>query len=289
MKYNKNLAFLIFAVLIGISIFYSFYFTPLTISDTDPSTYVVISIIMLPIFAFLFIKNDIKIDVKKRDIIYGVFFFLIAVFLTIILNFYFSYSFLSYRVDLIIFPFMIFSIFSLLFGIKNLKKIIPIVIYVILSSSLIMLFLILQNQTFTIINTKIVYSIVSIFFKNATYLPPITILANNYHIGIGESCVGLGILLAIMFLIAPIAYFYNGSLKKKILWFIFGVVIVLLLNIFRMSLIALIWIFYGPTQALSIFHSFAGIFIFYISIILILILSSKLPDDLDNKGEIYTP
>lgn len=288
MKYNKNIAVLIFAVLIGLSIAYSFYFTSSVISDIDPTTYVIIPIIMLPIFAFFYIKDNISISIKKRDLLFGIVFFILGIITTIFMSVYFSFEFLSYRLDLFILPFIILSLVSLLFGIKNLKRFIPLVLYSILASPVFIIILIGQNAAFAAVNTQIVYTIISFFVKGVSYLSPITILANGYRIGIGEGCVGLGILIAILFLLAPIAYFYNGKIKNKIIWILSGFFIILLLNIFRMILIALIWIFYGPTQALSIFHEFAGILIFYISIIIILLISYKfnltLPNLNKNRG-----
>ena len=276
MRYNKRIAVLIFAVLLGLSLAYSFYFTQPNISDIDPSTYIIIPIIMLPVFALFYIKENIKdIDIGKKDILFGLIFFIVSILTTSILRVWLSYLFLTYRIDIIIFPLMILSLISLIFGVKNIKKFIPIILYSILASPLIIIFLINQNAVFTVINTEIVYSVVKIFVGSATYLAPITILANGYRIGIGESCVGLGIIISIIFLLVPVAYFYNGKLKNKILWVISGVVIILILNIFRMTLIALDWIFNGPTGALSIFHEFAGILIFYIAIIITLLISQK--------------
>ncbi len=276
MRYNKRIAVLIFAVLLGLSLAYSFYFTQPNISDIDPSTYIIIPIVMLPIFAFFYIKENIKdIYIDKKDILFGLVFFILSILTTAVLRVQLSYLFLTYRLDMIIFPLMILSLVSLIFGIKNIKKFMPIILYSILASPLIIIFLINQNTIFTIINTEIVYAIIKIFVSSATYFAPITILANGYRIGIGESCVGLGIIISIIFLLVPIAYFYNGKLKNKILWIISGVIIILLLNIFRMTLIALEWIFNGPTGALSIFHEFAGILTFYIAIIITLLISQR--------------
>lgn len=269
------MSFLLFAVLIAISIMYMLSFTNLTITDTDPSTYVIIPIIMLPIFGFFYIKKNIKIEIKHKDIIFGVFLFIISILLSFYLKIFLSFMFFTYRIDLIILPLILMSLISLLFGIKNIKKFYLLFLYSIFASPIFFLLILQQNILFTIINTKIVYGILSIFFKGITYSAPITIIANGYHIGIGESCVGLGLLIAIIFLLIPVAYFYEGKISKKILWISFGVVLMLLLNILRMSFIAFDWILSGPTNALSLFHEFAGIILFYISIIIVRLLQRK--------------
>ncbi len=276
MRYNKRIAVLIFAVLLGLSLAYSFYFTQPNISDIDPFTYIIIPIIMLPVFALFYIKENINdINIGKKEILFGFIFFIVSILTISIIRVQLSYLFLTYRIDMIIFPLMILSLISLIFGINNIKKFIPLILYSVLASPLIIIFLINQNAVFTTINTEIVYSIVKIFVSSAAYVAPITILANGYRIGIGESCVGLGIIISIIFLLIPVAYFYSGKLKNKILWIISGVVTILALNILRMTLIALEWIFNGPTNALSIFHEFAGILIFYVAIIITLLISQK--------------
>ncbi len=269
------MSFILFAVLIAISILYMLSFTNLTITDTDPSTYVIIPIIMLPIFGFFYIKKNIKIDIKRNDVIFGVSLFVISILLSLYLRIFLSFMFFTYRIDLIILPLILISLISLLFGIKNIKKFYFLFLYSIFASPLLLIVILKQNILFTIINTKIVYGILSVFFKGIVYSAPITIIANGYHIGIGESCVGLGLLIAIAFLLIPVAFFYDGKIKKKIFWIVFGVLLMLLLNIFRMSFIAFDWILNGPTSALSLFHEFAGIILFYISIIIVLLLQGK--------------
>ncbi len=275
LKYNKTINFLFFAVLIAVSILYMLSFTNLTITDTDPSTYVIIPIIMLPIFGFFYIKKNIIINITKRDVIFGVILFIISILLSFYLRVFLSFLFFTYRIDLIILPLILISLISLIFGIKNIKKFYLLFLYSIFASPLFLIWILQQNILFTIINTKIVCFILSIFLKGISYSAPITIIANGYHIGIGESCVGLGLLIAIVFLLIPVAFFYDGKIKKKIEWIVFGVVLMLLLNIFRMTFIAFDWILSGPTSALSIFHEFAGIILFYLSVIIVLLLQGK--------------
>ncbi|MGC8479730.1 MAG: exosortase/archaeosortase family protein [Candidatus Micrarchaeia archaeon] len=275
MKYNKNLAFVLFAIFIALSILYNITLTNSRISDTNPSTYVIIPILMLPIFGFFYIKKNIKINVKKIDIISSIVLFLLLIIITFYMRVYLSYLFLAYRIDLILLPLLLVVFVTLLFGIKNIKKFYILYLYSIFTSPFVLSFLINLNSLFTILNTKLVYYILSISIKGIVYSAPITIIANGYRIGIGESCVGLGLLIAIIFLLLPVAFFFNGKNKKKIFWIVFGVFTLLLINIIRMTFIALEWILNGPTSGLLLFHEFAGIFLFYLSIIIVLLLAGK--------------
>ena len=75
----------------------SFYITPAGISDTDPSTYVVVPILMLPLFVLFTFKSEMEPKVKRKDILIGIALFAIFLSLTVVLRILFSFYFISFR------------------------------------------------------------------------------------------------------------------------------------------------------------------------------------------------
>lgn len=273
MRYGKGVAIVLFMILVLIVIANSFYVTPFTISDTDPSTYVIVPILMLPLFSFFLIKEHLEPDVHKKDIILGLVLFLIFLITTVYLRIQFSYLFISYRIDILILPLVIASFAILLFGTKNIKVFRWLIVYTILASPLLMLPIINLNQSFTALNSIFVYSLVKPFVPGASYFPPTTITANGYPLGIGERCVGIGVLISLVLFLLPVAYLYNGKRAKKTLWIVSGILLLLIFNIIRMTLIAVLWFDYGQSSGLAVFHLFAGILLFYISIIIMVLVT----------------
>lgn len=275
MQYNKRSAIILFTILIVAAISTSFYITSLTISDTDPSGYLIVPLLMLPLFAIFLSKNEIESEISKRDIVFGAILFLLLVAITAFLRFELSYLFLGYRIDMLLFPILIASFVFLLFGSKNIGKFKLIMLYSLLASPLLLTPIIEANQGFAQLNSIVIYSIAKIAIPKLVYIPPITIAANGYQIGIGQACVSVGILIAIFLFLVPIAYLYEGKVSKKILWVASGVLLLFLLNIARMLAIALAWFSYGPTNGIQLIHLFAGILLFYLGIIVIILVSGR--------------
>ncbi len=275
MRYERRVGIVLFAALIAIAVSSSFYITSFTISDSDPSTYVVVPLLMLPLFALFMLKERIGIDVKGKDLAIGLLAFLLLIVLTVYSRFVLSYLFLSYRVDMLLFPMLVVSLASLLFGARSLRKFTAIAIYALLASSLLMFPFIAGNQNFAVFNTVLIYNAAKGFIHGLSYLPPITIAANGHQIGIGQACVGVGILIAVVLFLLPVAYLYEGSIKSKVLWVFSGFALLLVLNVLRMLSIATLWLAYGPNNALLEVHLFAGVLLFYISIMAMILIAGR--------------
>ena len=275
MRYNKRLGIALFAVLVAVAVISSFFITPLSVSDSDPSTYVVVPLLMLPLFAVFMAKERMRPDVRRRDLVLGVLLFAALVLLTAALRFELSYLFLGYRIDMLLFPLLLLSIASLLFGGANLRKFKYMAVYSLLASSLLMAPFIESNQGFAVFNTIAIYSVAKAFIHNLTYIAPITLSAGGYQIGIGQTCVGVGVLIGIVLFLLPVAYLYEGSRARKALWLASGFALLLVLNMLRMLSIALVWLTGGPSNALLEVHVFAGILLFYLTIIVMMLLSGR--------------
>lgn len=275
MGYSKNHAIILLAVFVSVLISTSFFITQLTVSDSDPSTYVIVPIIMMPLFALLMHKNRMEIRITRRDIIAGTAAFALFAIVTVYLRMVIGYIFLSYRIDMLLFPLAMMSIVTLLFGLRNANRFKALMIYPLLASPLVLMPLLGLNSGFAVASTIAIASIAGHIFSNLSYVAPITISANGYSIGIGESCIGIGILVSTVLFLIPLAYYYEGRALKKALWILSGFFLMLVLNMVRMLAITLAWFYYGPNNATIAVHVFAGVILFYFTIALMILLAKR--------------
>lgn len=247
--------------------------TSLSISDTDPSTYVIAPMLMIVPFAVFMYKEGIIPQAKKRDISYGIALFLIFLLLSMYLQYNFPTQFENLKLSMLLFPIAIASFVTILFGLRNVKKFWSIMLYSIFASSIILTPLFSLNSQFASLNTQIIYTVLHSLYQNVTYLAPITIDFNGSLIGIGEACAGIGAIIAVVMFLAPVAYLYDGKLKNKTYWLTSSVILLFVLNLLRMSSITVLWIHYGLAATASFIHLFAGILVFYISIITMILIA----------------
>ncbi|MDE1851727.1 MAG: exosortase/archaeosortase family protein [Candidatus Micrarchaeota archaeon] len=275
MGYSKNHAIILLAILVAVLVSTSLFITPLTISDSDPSTYIIVPIIMLPLFALLMHKNRLEIRITRTDIAAGAAVFMLFAAVTVYLRMVLQYLFLSYRIDMLLFPLAIMSVVILLFGIRNANRFKALIIYPLLASPLVLMPVLRLNSEFAITSTVAIASVARLFFHGLSYIAPITISANGYSIGIGESCIGIGILISTILFMLPLAYYYDGKLHRKMLWVLSGFALMLAFNMVRMLAITLAWFYYGPNNATIAVHIFAGVILFYIAIALMILLARR--------------
>ncbi len=275
MKDSSTRSIILLAFLIALALSTSLYITQQSISDTDPTTYVIVPILMLPLFTLFMLKRRVVPSVSRKDLAAGILLFgaFLAVFAY--LRVYLSYLFLSYRIDMLLFPVFMAALISVLFGFKNIRHFSPLLVYALLASPVLTPSLLSLNKGFAIANTLIVYGMVKVFVPSAIYSAPITIKAGSYSVGIGETCAGIGVLIAILLFMGPLAYLYNGRKARKWMWLLSGLLLLLLFNLARMAGIAAEWMASGPGSALFVVHLFAGVVLFYISIILMVLLAGR--------------
>ncbi len=275
MRYDGRLGIVVFAVVIALAMASALYITPLSISDSDPSTYAIVVVLMLPLFALFVGKRRLDAAAGPLDIAAGLLALGLLAALTLFMRFEFSYLFVSYRLDMLLFPLFIAAEALMLFGRRNLRRFAPIAVYSALGSSLVMLPFIEANQGFAVLNTRLVYSIAKVFIHNIAYSAPVTIVANGYRLGVGQTCVGVGVLIGIVLFLLPIAYLYEGSLARKAAWVGSALALLFALNLARMAAITVAWIEYGPSSAIFEIHLVAGILLFYLSIIIAVLAAGR--------------
>ena len=245
------------------------------ISDTDPSTYLIIPLLMLPVFFIFKLKEKILPEVKGNDIAIGVILSVIGILLTAYAKLALSFEFSAFGIGFLFLPIFVAAFSILAFGTKNLKKFRSIITYSVFASPVVLLPVLMQNQAFTSANSTIVYWIEKLFIPALKFSPPITITLNNASIGIGQSCVGLGAILGLLFMLVPVAYFYNGTNRDRLKWIASGIILLLIFNIARMSAITALWFTSGPSQTLLTIHLFVGVLLFYLTLVMMLLAAGR--------------
>jgi len=274
--FSKNkLGIYFFVLAIIIALVNPFLITSPNIDNADPSSYIIVPIVMLPLLAAFVFKKKIVPKMENRDIVAGVAVFFVFALLVLMLQLYLPYYFLGYRLDMLIFPIAIASFAIILFGIENLKHFRALLAYPILASPLLFAYLLGLNSGFAQANTIFVYGIMHLFSSSITYLPPFSISTGSYAIGIGTACAGIAVFLAMVLFLIPVAYLLEGKLVRKAYWVASGFLLLLLLNFLRMSAIAAVWLTYGPNSATSFVHGFAGILLFYVAVIAIVLAAKR--------------
>ncbi len=272
-KIGRSKSIIIFAVLIAVIIAASVSITQYNISDTDPSTYVIIPMLMLPVFAIFMLKDkSILPNVDRNDMLIGAVLF--AAFILLEMNSFASFggAFFSYRIDMLLLPIAIIALAIMLFGMKNLDKFAPIAIYSVFASPVLLLPIIEMNLGFASANTFAIYLASKLVFHGISFSSPITLYFNNSGISIGNACIGIGAIIGLVVFLIPVAYFLKGRIFRKIVWILSALALLLVLNFVRMLLISIDWFLYGPNSTISQLHSFIGQLMFY-GIIVVMLLA----------------
>lgn len=277
MKFGRGFGLVAFTVMLVALLFFSVNVTPGYVSDTDASSYVIVPMLMLILFGVFMFKHsdEIEPNVDSQSIVAGSALFIIFLCAIISLSAYLGPLFMSYRMDMLLMPLAIVALALLLFGRGSLKWFAGIALYALLASPLMLLPFVNMNLNFATLNSMGIYYVVGMFFHSTSFQSPITIAYDGYQISIGNSCVGIGAIMALALLLVPIAYFTDGKPKQKALWIASGLVLMLVLNFLRMLAITVMWFAYGPNQSLLDIHALAGEAIFYAVVLVMLLIAGR--------------
>ncbi len=274
-KRAKILGIAIIFVAFLITAFGSLAVTNLSILDTDASTYVIVVMLMLFVFICFSAKEDLNFEYKKRNILYSALVFLIYLLLLSYLRVTLSSAFLSYRIDALLLPLPLFSFIMLVFGTSGAKRLWPLIIYAAFASPLILMPLLNLNSAFASLNAVFVYDLIKGIGVPVSKVGLTISSVVGSGITISTTCVSIGTFVAFIMFLLPLAYLYEGEPKDKIYWVLSGVILILFLNLVRMVSISLVWVFFGISNAVNIFHAFAGQLLFYIAIIIMVLIAYK--------------
>jgi exosortase/archaeosortase family protein len=263
-----------------------------SILDTDPSTYVIVVMLMAFALIVFSIKERLKLNKNRNDFILGAIIFIAYILLLSYVRVAMSFAFSSFGIDALLISLPIISFVIILFGRDGAKKLWPIAMYYMFASPLLLMPLLLQNGSFARINAEFVYYSLKALGVPVS-LNGITIASQaSTSISIASTCAPLGTFVALIMFLLPVAYLYNGRRSRKALWITSGVALMLLFNFIRMFGIAYAWSYYGINQAISTFHIFAGQILFYAAIIIMLLITGryglKIPTG-DRRGKRKVP
>jgi exosortase/archaeosortase family protein len=247
----------------------------LSVLDTDPSTYVIVVMLMLFIFMLFSLKEDLKFEFRPRNVAYSVAIFAAYLLILSYLRVAMSFSFMSYRVDALLFPLLLAAMVTALFGLDGVRKTKYMIIYAVFASPLLLLPLFSLNNAFAHANAALVYGVLKAAGVPVTSSGLIISVGTVSSVTVSTTCVSLGIFAAFVMFMLPVAYLYEGRARSKVLWVVSGCALMLALNVLRMSGLSLIWAYYGISAAVNTLHAFAGQVLFYIGIIAMVLLAYK--------------
>ncbi len=250
--------------------------TSFLISDSNPESYIAVVMLMLPLAILFTLKERFSVPKGRSGIAAGLAVFALYAILFSYLRLALGYAFITYRVDALLSPLLLASMALVLFGIPNLKRFIFPLVFALFASPAILLPIVSLNGQFTASNAQLVYGLLRFsglsVGHNGLIISSSSAIAS---ISISSTCTDLGLFIALAMLLAPLAYLFDGGIARKVLWVASGIALMLLFNIGRMYYIAYQWMTSGISAALTTFHAFAGVLLFYAAIIIIVLSYSR--------------
>jgi len=272
---NKLIGLIILSLAFLLGSFNSITLTGFTISDSNPASYIIVPMLMLFLTIFFSLKEDLSLNRNLRGIVLGAFLFFAYIILVSYSRSALSSLYMSYRVDALLFPLLLASLIAIIFDLNGIRKLKFLILYSAFASPLILLPIINLNAAFTSFNANLVYDILKVVGV-PVIKSGITIMApSSSTVSISSACADWGAFLAFLMFLLPVAYFYEGKISRKVIWAASGFLLVFVLNMLRMSSIALVWAYYGLGAAVSTFHLFIGQVLFDVSIIVMVVLAYR--------------
>ncbi|HVC58594.1 MAG TPA: archaeosortase/exosortase family protein, partial [Candidatus Acidoferrales bacterium] len=274
-KGAKTLGMAIVMVAFLVGAFNSIWITNPSILDTDPSTYVIVVMLMSFVFLAFGLKEKLELNRNWKNIAYAlavlVIYFLALSYARVSL----SYLFITYRIDALLFPLLLAAIVLAVFGVDGVKRLRYPILYTLFASPLILLPLLGLNQGFALLNSNLIYGILSALGTHVAQSGLMITAPSTTSISISTTCVSLGFFVAMLMFLVPVAYLYEGKNLRKYAFVACGVLLLLLLNVLRMLSLSLVWLYYGLGSAIGAFHLFAGQLLFYAAIVIMLLLAGR--------------
>ena len=268
-----GMAALLVAFLIGFAP--SLGITSLTISDSDPNTYIAVVMLMLPLFLIFSLKEELHFSFEIRRVMYGIAVFVVFIAALSYIRVASSYLFGLYRIDALMSALFLAALILVIFGVDGLRKLKFTVVYALFTSPLLLTPVIALNDSFTAGSAAGVYWLLQLFGLHVSGNGILSAGTLSVPITIASTCADLGLFIALVMLLVPIAYPFSGKIQRKALWIASAVALMLILNIARMFYIAYTWITSGPSAGLNVFHAFAGELLFYATLVIVILSATK--------------
>ena len=249
--------------------------TGMNVTDTDPSTYIIVVMLMLFLLIVFSAKEDLEFKFDKRNLLYGTAIFVAYVLALSYSRVALSFVFQSYRIDALLFPVLLVAFVVLVFGIKGVRKMKHVFVYALFASPFLLLPILSLNSAFADLNARLVYGVMRLMGIPVTQNGLTIVAPSLSSITISTTCVSIGTFVALVMFLLPLAYLYEGRIKSRVLWVASGLGLILLLNVIRMLFVSLVWAYYGIGSAINVFHAFVGQLLFYAVIIAMILLAGR--------------
>lgn len=261
------------AFLIGASS--SIWITSPSILDTDPATYVIVVMLMSFVFLAFGMKERLELNRSLRGVAYAAAIFAAYIVLVSLARVGLSFLFLTYRIDALLFPLLLASIVTAVFGTDGLAKLRYPIIYTLFASPLLIIPVLSLNNGFALVNAKLIYGTLGALGVGVVEKGLLLTAPSSTSISISTTCVSIGFFAAIVMFLAPVAYLYEGRSLRKYAFVASGVVLLLVFNFLRMLTLSLVWVYQGLGTAIGDFHLVAGQLLFYAAIVAMILLAGR--------------
>ncbi len=246
-----------------------------SILDSDPTSYIIVTMLMGVVFIFFTLKDRRPATRSEYGTVGAVVAFMVYLVILSYARGSLSFEFLSYRIDALLLPLFLLSIVMAVAGFKGVKKYAPVMAYLLFASPILLMPLLTTNAGLSSISASVVYSVLKATGANVVQSGLYILAPSGQAIEIASTCVPVGTFVAFIMLMLPVSYLYDGKPSRKVAWLVAGVALLFVLNIIRMALVSLAWAYSGLGSAVATFHTLGGAIIFYIAIIAMLLAYRK--------------
>ena len=251
----------------------SFAQTKWYLDDSEPLSYVGVALLMLAV-QVIFFNLRLKASPDVLGVAAALVLYAAAAFVFLLLPSQLSIAFWLYRMDLLAFALFFSASAFLLFGSRGALQIPFTLLYAFLAWPVVMLPLAMLEPYLTTFTGDVVQLLTQALgmaiqrepgnlFRSLTTAIPIIIL---------PQCVALSAVLGFITFLLPFAYFLEGKARRKLAWLVFGVVLILLLNLLRIMAVIVVWNYQGITNAVTLFNTTSGNVIFNVALLICLLL-----------------
>ncbi len=271
----KLLGILVILVAFIAFAFNSLRVTQFSIQDNNPTTYIIVVMLMLPLAILFSMRENLSLETKPANMAAGALLFALYFIIMSVMRGSLSFIFQAYRLDALLFPLALAALIVTLFGFKGLKSMRFVLIYSLFASPLLLFPLTALNAGFTSVNASFIYYLLKAVGVPVVKQGLVISAGGASHISIASTCTDIGAFIAILMFLLPVAYLFYGKLKNKVLWLLSGIGLMLLLNVLRMFAISMQWAYYGIDSAVATLHTFAGQVLFDIAIVIMVLIAGK--------------
>lgn len=209
----------------------------------DLYLYATIALAMGVLFTLFIAKNgELKAPrIKISNIFFGILIFALYIILISYAHASLSWLFLSYRIDVLLAPLLLFSIIITLYGAPAIRPYYPALLYLLLLSALMLLPIMSLNGKFIGVNAILASYVMHVLGANVAAHSGAIVAPLGYSLGLLSISISFGEFIAIVMLLLPIAYLFDGRIIAKLKWLVASSILALVINLALIIVAIVIW------------------------------------------------